>query len=73
MFRPSMLAIFRLYMKHMEVNSRQQTSADLPPGNNPCTHRIGGWVGFRAGQIRYGEKSRVRTGIRTQSRPASWS
>jgi hypothetical protein len=33
----------------MEVSSELHALAALPPGKNHGTHRIGGWIGPRAG------------------------
>ena len=33
----------------MGVSGQRQTPADLPSGNTPGTHCIGGWVGPRVG------------------------
>jgi hypothetical protein len=32
----------------MDVSGQLHTPAALPPGKEPDTHRIGGWVGPRA-------------------------
>ena len=52
----------------MGVGGQHHTPAALPPGKRSGTHRIGGWVGPRAGLDGYG-KSRP-TGIRSPDRPA---
>jgi len=44
---------------YIEVSSQLHTSAALLLGREPCTHRIGGWVGPRAGLDMVAEKRSV--------------
>jgi hypothetical protein len=53
----------------MGVGGQHHARAALPPGERPCTHCTGGWVGPRAGLDVCG-KSRLPTGIRFPDRPA---
>jgi hypothetical protein len=43
----------------MEVGGRLHAPAALPPGKNPGTHQIGGWVGPRAGLDVLGEEKNL--------------
>jgi hypothetical protein len=47
----------------MEVSGQHQAPATLPTGTNPVTHKIGDWVGPRAGL------DVLKNGIRTTDRP----
>ena len=54
----------------MTISSHLHAPASLPPGKNPGTHRVGGWVGPTAGLDVLEEKSFASDGIRTPDRPA---
>ena len=55
----------------MEVNGQHHAPDALPLGKSADTHRIGSWVGLRAGmKSESTEKCIASTGIRTPGRPA---
>ena len=52
----------------MEVCGQRRAPAALYPRERPGTHRIGGWVGLRAGLEGY--RTYGPTGVRSPDRPA---
>jgi hypothetical protein len=55
----------------MGIRGQPYAPSALPPGKNPSTHYVGGWVGRRGGLDDIETKKYVASaGIRTSVRPA---